>query len=444
MTGGLSTRRRSIRAFYLNGACWGLGNGLVSSSLIVYLAGEHGAAGLAVSLILAAPRLVGVLRQGAPIWIAKVGDRQRFCVRLFLAASVVLLLLPLVSAPGALPTKQLSLVVLICLWTLYHLLEFLALVALWAWIGEVVPNSIRGRFIGQRAQLLNALQAAGMVAGGGASWWWRDRCEQLDQHASIWFGYAGCAMVGAVLLCLAVWPLARAPAPKSASGSATVDKLPSWSEIFAPFFDRDYRRFLAYGGWFSLANGITSSATFMFQMLVLNITYAGRLALDGTSQGAQSLVMPYCGRAIDRWGGVPVLVVSQVLVALGLVFFLIATPAQWWWIIGTYVLWVAYAGVNTAMPKLMLSLTRREQYATYAAAWFAWIELVYALSTLAGGILFDWANKKYTSQEWPGWGIDHYAAIFLLGLVLRLLAAGWAMRIREPRGSSPTGDGRSI
>ncbi len=450
MSSVLSTRRRSIRAFYQNGACWGLGNGLVSSSLIVYLAGEYRAAGLAVSLILATPRLVGVLRLGAPIWIEAVGDRQKFSVRMFLAAAIVLMLLPIVSAPGALSTPRFSLAALITLWTLYHLLEFLGLVALWAWIGEVVPNRIRGRFIGRRAQLLNALQVAGMVAGGGASWWWRDRCEQLGQNGSIWLGYAGCAMVGAMFFCLAVWPLALEKGSgvfsrtRNSSRKDSRPLLRRWSKIFAPFFDRDNRRFLVYGGWFSLANGITSSAAFLFQMRVLDITYAGRLALDGTSQAAQAMVMPYSGRAIDRWSGVPVLVAAQVLVALGLVFFLVATPAQWWWIIGAYALWVAYAGINTAMPKLMLSLSRREQYAAYAAAWFAWTELVYALSTLAGGLLFDWAGKHFTSQEWAGWRVDHYAAIFLLGLVLRLSAAGWAMRIREPRSASPTGDGRTF
>ena len=128
---------------------------------------------------------------------------------------------------------------------------------------------------------------------------------------------------------------------------------------------------MVYGGWFSLANGFTGSARFLFQMRVLDISYAGRLALDGTSQGIQSLVMPRAGRAIDRWGGVPVLVVSQVLVSLSLLFFLVATPTQWWWIVGAYFLWIAYAGINTAMPKLMLSLSREGQYTSYAAAWFA-------------------------------------------------------------------------
>ena len=128
----------------------------------------------------------------------------------------------------------------------------------------------------------------------------------------------------------------------------------------------------------------------------------------------------------------PVLVVSQVLVSLSLLFFLVATPSQWWWVIGAYVLWIAYAGVNTAMPKLMLSLTPKAQYTSYAAAWYAWLELVYALSTLAGGLLFDWARDNFTPQVWAGWRVDHYAAIFLLGFVLRLSAAAWAARIREP------------
>lgn len=432
MTGSPSQRRLAIQAFYRNGACWGLGNGLVSSSLIVYLAGTFGAVGFTVSMILATPRLVGVLRLGTPILIDAIGRRQVFCVRMFFAASIVLLLLPVVSAPGLLPSQWLSLTALVAMWTLYHLLEFLGVVALWSWIGDVVPNAIRGRFIGRRGAVLNACQVVGMLVGGSGSWWWRGRCKELEQGDMIWFGYAVCAVAGALLMAVAVWPLARAPATTRADRSAAVDRRGRWQEIFAPFADRGYRRFLAYGGWFSLANGITGTAAFLFQMRVLDISYAGRMALQGTSEGTQSLVMPRVGQTIDRWGGVPVLVVSQVLVSLSLLFFLVATPSQWWWIIGAYALWVAYAGINTAMPKLMLSLSRQSQYTSYTAAWFAWIELVYALSMLAGGLLFDWAKENFSPRMWAGCRVDHYAAIFLLGFALRLSAAAWAARIREP------------
>ena len=186
MTGSQSKRRQAIQAFYLNGAYWGLGNGLVSSSLIIYLAGTFEVKGVAVSLILATPRLVGVLRLGTPILIDALGRRQVFCVRMFLAASIVLLLLPVVSAPGLLSSPRLSLTVLVTMWTLYHLLQFLGLVALWSWIGDVVPGAIRGRFIGRRGGLLNACQVVGMLAGGSGSWWWRGRCKELGQDDMIW------------------------------------------------------------------------------------------------------------------------------------------------------------------------------------------------------------------------------------------------------------------
>ena len=170
----------------------------------------------------------------------------------------------------------------------------------------------------------------------------------------------------------------------------------------------------------------------VYRIYVLNISYGFHLSMDGASQGVQSLIMPRCGQALDRWGGVPVLTCSQVLVALALVFFLLASPTQWWWILGAYALWVAYAGINTAMPKLMLSFSPPGEYAAYSAAWFATLELAYGLTIILSGLLFDWAKVNVPLLMPSGWEIDHFTAIFALGLVLRLSAAYWAARIREP------------
>lgn len=43
-----------------------------------------------------------------------------------------------------------------------------------------------------------------------------------------------------------------------------------------------------------------------------------------------------------------------------------------------------FAGINVAMPNLVLNPTKRELYASYVAFWFAWTQLVYALSTVGG------------------------------------------------------------
>lgn len=431
MPGRESQRRRLIRHLYLNGALWGLGNGLVSSSLVVYLANSYGVErGFWTSLIIAAPRLVGVLRLGTPLWIERVGNPQKFCVRSFLSANAVLLLLPICSLGNA-GTGESWLTMLVAMWTVYHLLDYFGIVSLWAWIGQAVPGPIRGRFIGRRLAILNACQVVSMILSGWGNIEWRSYCNTSGQPENFWYGYVFCVCAGAVLMACAVWPLARAPRIV-ASGNLGEPSSTGLREICAPFADRAYWRFLVYGAWFSLSNGIAGTAMFLYRIRVLDISYGAHLTMDGASQGVQSLVMPWCGKKLDRWGGVPVLTIAQVLVALSMVFFLIASPDAKWWIVGAYVMWIAYAGINTAMPKLMLAFSPPGQYAAYSAAWFAWLEFVYALATLAGGKLFDTMSKDFEPINLGDWEIDHFAALFLLGLVLRLTAAIWASLIREP------------
>lgn len=428
-----SQRRESIRRFYQNGALWGLGNGLVSTSLITYLAGVYGAKGFALSLILAAPYLVGVLRLGTPLWIERIGNRKKFSVSSFLISTLFLLLLAGLTPPGVLPSTAASLTSLVLLWTIYHLFEYLGVVALWAWIGDTVPRRVRGRFIGRREALLNAFQVAAMIVSGWANFQWKEHCNASGNPDHIWYGYTVCAALGALLMAVAVWPLVRANDSETEEANNSKTPAITLRDVLAPFGDSQFQRFLVYGIWFSFSNGIANLPMLIYRMYVLNVSYGFHLSLDGASQGVQSLIMPRCGRALDRWGGVPILTLSQLLVAFALVFYILASPDNWWWIIGAYVLWIAYAGINTAMPKLMLSFSSPGQYASYSAAWFATLQLAYGLTIVLAGLLFDWAKEAVPTVIPGSWGLDHFKFIFLLGLLFRLSAAFWAARIQEPR-----------
>ena len=128
-------RRRARKLAYVNGGLWGAGNGMVTTTLVVYLSWELEAKGLAVSLILAAPQLAGVLRLFAPALIDGLGSRKRFCLRGYVASGLVLLGLPVIATPGRLANINQSLAALVTLWCVYHLLEYLATIALWSWPG---------------------------------------------------------------------------------------------------------------------------------------------------------------------------------------------------------------------------------------------------------------------------------------------------------------------
>ena len=122
----------------------------------------------------------------------------------------------------------------------------------------------------------------------------------------------------------------------------------------APFVDRRFLRLLCFGCWFSFFNGLTQSAQNIYPARILGFELFTLLALRGTMRAGQFVLAPVAGRECDRLGNVPVLMVSQLLVATGPLFFLAATFGDRWWIAGAWVVWMAYAGLNVGLPNLML------------------------------------------------------------------------------------------
>ena len=101
-------------------------------------------------------------------------------------------------------------------------------------------------------------------------------------------------------------------------------------------------------------------------MQVLGVSLFLSLALQTGMRFGQLSISPWVGGLADRLGNRPVMMVSQLLVAAGLLFFAAATPEHWTWFVGAWVLWIAYAGLNVCLPNLMLKLSpERVQHAVH-------------------------------------------------------------------------------
>ena len=205
----VTDRRRAMRLVNWNGALWAMGSGLAGTMSIVYLAMEFHvrALGLGISLILAAPHLAGLLRLGVPPLIGRLVDRKRFCLAAYLLSALVLTAVPWVSALRWLPLSAFALGTLVTLWCAYQVLEYLAAVALWSWLADLVPLRIRGRFLGRRERWMAAGQALGMLAGAFLLWLW----QQIWPGQPRWIGYAAAASAGTAMMIVALAPLAQIP-----------------------------------------------------------------------------------------------------------------------------------------------------------------------------------------------------------------------------------------
>lgn len=427
-------RRRARRLAYWNGAVWAVGNGLTSTTLVIYLAFELNVPriGLGIGLIVAAPQIAGLLRLGAPALIGRLTDRKRFCLGAYLLSALVLLGLPFLAAPGCLPSAGASLTALVTFWCVYHLLEYLGTIALWSWLADLVPLRIRGRFIGRRERWMLGGRVVAMLACGLFTWWWK----QTLPRPLWWIGYAIPAGLGAWFMILAVVPLLGMP--RVARGRI-VQAGATLRSMLAPFADPRFLRLMLFGCWFSFFNGVTQSAQNIYPMGVLGISLFVMLGLRTGMRCGQLTVSPSLGRLADRLGNRPVMIVSLLLVASGPLFFLMATPRQPWWFVGAWVVWIAYAGLNVCLPNLMLKLSPGESNPPYIAAYYAVTGLCYAASTIVGGLLLDWLQPEMFSLLGDALVLDFYQYSFLFGWITRSLGVLVLLLVIEDHGRRADG-----
>ncbi len=428
-------RRRARRLAVWNGAVWAIGNGLAGTTLVIYLARELHAErlGLTVGLIVAAPRIVGLLRLGAPAVIERLGDRKRFCVACFLFSALMLSALPWACAPGWLPSPVWSLAALIVLWCLYHLLQYLGTVALWSWLADVAPTRIRGRFLGLRERWMVAGTAVAAIDVGLFIW----GVSRTYPGLPAWIPYGIASGLGAAFMFAALVPLILMPsmAPRPNTPSTQPLRSPvrhSLRSLLRPFRDVRFLPLLLFGCWFSLFNGVTQSAQRFFPVAVLGLPLLVMLSLETGSRLGRWTVSPRLGALADRFGNRPVMIVCQLLVAAGLLFFAAASRAHWTWLLGAWVLWIAYAGLNVCLPNLMLKLSPRETNTSYIAAFEAVRGLCYAVSAIVGGYLVDhWqtCNVSLGCAE-----MQFFTVLFLFGWVTRSLGAAILLLVKEPAG----------
>ncbi|MEM6329223.1 MAG: hypothetical protein AAF790_03125 [Planctomycetota bacterium] len=430
-----SPLRRDLALVNANAAVWAVGNGLVSTTLVIYLALALGAPGKAIGLILAAPRLAGVLRLGAPLLLTHARRRKPLCLGLLTGSAAVLGVLPHAAAPrwwaggesAAGLASGAGLAVLVGCWCVYHLLEYLGVVLLWSWLGDLMRGPVRGRLIGQRESCLVIGRVVGMTASFAlvAVWRW------LAPDAPRWAPLGWSAGIGAAVLLASVLPLWWVSPREAATDAPQRQNHTPLRAMLACLVDPRYRRLLVFSVCFSLANGISITAQSLYPQRVLGVTYPVILGLRCAMRGGQALLAPAAGWWMDKRGAPALLIVSQLLVATCPLFFFAATPDRWWWLAGAFAAWTAYAGVNVGLDCLKLSLAPPGPAAPALAVYYGTSDLAIGVMAVAGGFVFDYLTEGGADAAWL------YGVLFLVGWAARTAVATLLVGIDKPPGEPP-------
>lgn len=288
-----------------------------------------------------------------------------------------------------------------------------------AWMGELVPSAIRGRFFSLRIVYITV---AGAVASLGAA----IALDGLSPRG--WKGptLGGLAAVACIAGTLSTYLLHRQHDPQRTRSR----QRPDWRVLISVTRAPQTRAFLWYLlGWNS---AVALSASFFSLHMLSNLrTGFAIAALHGAGVAAVRIVSaPLWGRAVDRLGARPVLVLCSFGIAAVPAIWLLPTPAFLWPLaLEATLAGALWGGHGIAAMDLTVQLSPRAERPFYLAVFAAAGGLGFALaSTLAG--LLAWRLPERFDLFGETWSNLH--VLFLLSALARVVAALPALRIQEP------------
>lgn len=144
------------------------------------------------------------------------------------------------------------------------------------------------------------------------------------------------------------------------------------------------------------------------------------------------LAVRWWGRARDRWGSRPLVVIGTMLVVPHAAAWVFATPsAQWVGMLITFLGGATWVGIDIACTNLVLRFNEGRRVSSYQAISAMMTALGgVAGSALAGLIAGGLADRRWMMGPFP---ITNYHVLFILSSVLRIVAVVLAARMIEPQ-----------
>jgi len=289
-----------------------------------------------------------------------------------------------------------------------------------AWMGDLIPSRIRGRYFGVRNRITGAVTIAVSLAAGYA----------LDGFLDVGMekeGYITMMAIAVLFGLVSFLLIRRQPEPVYTPGPRA-----SWGELVAaPLRDPAYRRLLGFYIYWILAIGI--SVPFFSAHLLKSMGWSFKLVMWVSISSAVSAMVwhPFWGRTVDRYGHKPVLVVTScVLVPLPLFYTFCPLDLVWPIMLNAVLAGGIWAGFGLAMFNLVIAAAPASARSSYSAVIYSMSGLANFLASMAGG----WIAHLLRDVALPIGSLllNNYQIMFLIGAVLRLPGLFLLRNVREP------------
>lgn len=414
--GTASAIRRSMTLSVIEGGAAEIFAACATGGIITGWAVYLGARPATIGFLGALPLAAQMVNMGAA-WITDaVGPKRHTVVAMAVSRVLLFVLVAVPFAPIAPSLKLATFIVVIALSTVAGVVGNTAWLA---WMSDLVPPAVRGRFFGRRVV---GLSLAGTAATLGAGL----LLDAMTHRGHPGLGLATVTAAGGTAGLVGVALLLGQHEPKHVA----VTTGHRWGGLRMALTEPQIRPYL----WYQLAwNGAVGLSASFFSYHLLHNLETGFTILSAhgvTVAFVRILSGTLWGRTVDRVGGQPVIAFCSMAISVVQLVWIVVSPTRLWPIaleaIASGFLW---AGHGIASTELSIGLSPRATRAFRLAAISAAAGVGFAVSSTVAGQAADWIPDRF-SLLGLAWTSMH--PLFMLSAASRAIAATLAFRIIDP------------
>ncbi|TQF16015.1 MFS transporter [Myxococcus llanfairpwllgwyngyllgogerychwyrndrobwllllantysiliogogogochensis] len=288
-----------------------------------------------------------------------------------------------------------------------------------AWMGELVPRAVRGRFFGRRTALTTLAGTLASLCAGLLM----DRLRPSEGlGVALPLLALGACVMGVVTTLLMASQ--HDPAPPG-----TTPRL-ELKGALVPLKDPLARRVLTYQVAWNAAVGVSAPFFALHSLQNLKMTFVIMALHAAAVAGVRILTAPLWGKMIDKVGAQPVLMACSLGIGVIPALWLLPSAGTLWPLLFDVLLAGAlWSGHGLAIFALPLSVAPRKGRPFYLAAFATAGGLAYSVAAALGGAIASALPETFILGGKP-WVNLH--VLFVVSSVARLAAGLLAARLPEP------------
>ena len=409
--------RTSLRASTIDGGLSTVFSNITGGVLVSSFLLDLGASPFQIGMLASLPMITNLLQPLGALLSNRTNSRHDYGIWTFLPSRLLWLILLIgIIFRSTSPDFSSQLVYLtLILVVVSNILAALGSASWMSWLAALVPPKLRGRYYSVRNIVSNVASLLCLpIASFVISNWQGGTIAGYGIVLSVSI-LAGLASLTCQHFMIDINPQ-NYQKNYQIEDKQEDDQVNIFTNLIAPFKDRNLVIFLIYFGLWGFAVNLSTPFFNLYMLENLNVDITWVTLFNSLSSGANMLMLLVWGRQSDRVGNRPLLIFAGLAIAITPLFWLLTgivqVQSQLWTYLLIFHLFLGgtWAAIDLGTNNIQIAIAPIQHQATFFAIASAVAGVGSALGTTAGGTLAQYAHYE---------GVF---GIFFLSAILRLTA----------------------